>query len=73
MWNKGFFIGGINGSGGGSSGCEGLISIDGNNVGINIPLDLYINDTGEVFAGSGDNNAMLIYVSENEIYARKVE
>ena len=72
MWSKGFFIGSF-GSGGGICPPGGSnINIDGGNVTVNMTLDLYVNEGGEVFAGSEENNSILIYVSDNEIYTRKV-
>lgn len=69
--SKGFFIGGF-GSGGQPSTPQGLVTVNDGKVTISLPLDLYIDDSGNVFAGSETKNATLIYVNNNEIYARKV-
>ena len=69
--SKGFFIGGF-GSGGQTSAPQGLVTVNNGQVTISLPLDLYVDDSSNVFAGSETKNATLIYVDNNEIYARKV-
>jgi len=66
---NGFFIGGF-GNGGQSS--TGLVTVNNGQVTITLPLDLYVDNNNNVFAGSEIKNASLIYVDNNEIYARKV-
>ena len=70
--SKGFFIGGFGNSGGQPSVPQGLVTVSDGQVTINLPLDLYIDNDNNVFAGSGTKNASLIFVNNNEIYARKV-
>lgn len=50
----------------------GNIKIDGSQVIVDLPLDLYVDESNNVYAGRKDNNAILIYVNDNEIYTRKV-
>lgn len=64
--NNSFFIG-YGGTGSGSN-----INIDNGEVVVSLPLDLYVDESNNVYAGREDNNAMLIYVNDNEIYTRKV-
>lgn len=63
-----FFIG----FGQGSARHGGNIKIDGSQVIVDLPLDLYVDESNNVYAGRKDNNAILIYVNDNEIYTRKV-
>lgn len=69
--SKGFFIGGF-GNGGQPSTPQGLVTVNNGQVTISLPLDLYVDNNNNVFAGSEIKNASLIYVNNNEIYARKV-
>lgn len=72
---KGFFIGeGCISGGSDSGGNGGNIKVDNGDVIVNTPLNLYIDDSNNVYAGRNtkDNNATLIYVHEDAIYARKV-
>lgn len=62
-----FFIGFRQESGQGSN-----IKIDGGQVIVDLPLDLYVDENNNVYAGRNNNNAILIYVNNNEIYTRKV-
>lgn len=70
--NNSFFIGLRQGSGQGGTGSGSNINIDNGEVTVSLPLDLYVDDNNNVYAGRKDNNAMLIYVNDNEIYTRKV-
>lgn len=67
--SNGFFIGGFGNCG--QSPIE-LVTVDNGRVIINLPLDLYVDNDNNVFAGSEIKNASLIYENNNEIYARKV-
>ncbi len=53
-------------------GQESNIKIDGGQVIVDLPLDLYVDESNNVYAGRNNNNAILIYVNNNEIYTRKV-
>lgn len=65
----GFFIN----QGGMTSNCDNnLIDIIGDKVLVNLPLDLYVDENENVYAGKEENNAMLVYTSNNQFYARKV-
>ena len=65
----GFFIN----KGDTSSSCDNsLINIVGGKVLVNLPLDLYVDENENVYAGKEENNAMLVYTSNNQFYARKV-
>ncbi len=55
-----------------TSGSGSLVNIDGDDVTVNIPLDLYIDENNNVFVGSENNNAMLIHTLDNNVYVRKV-
>ena len=70
--SKGFFIGGFGSGGGQPSAPQGLVTVNNGQVAVSLPLDLYIDSSNNVFAGSATKNASLIYVNNNEIYARKV-
>lgn len=61
----GFFInqGGID---------NNLINIIGDKILVDLPLDLYVDENENVYAGKEENNAMLVYTSNNQFYARKV-
>ena len=67
-----FFIGFGQEPGQGSASHGGNIKIDGSQVIVDLPLDLYVDESNNVYAGRDSNNAMLIYVNNNEIYTRKV-
>lgn len=54
------------------SGQDSNIKIDGGQVIVDLPLDLYVDESNNVYAGRNNNNAILIYVDNNEIYTRKV-
>lgn len=65
----GFFIN----QGGMASNCDNnLINIIGDKVLVDLPLDLYVDENENVYAGKEENNAMLVYTSNNQFYARKV-
>lgn len=49
-----------------------MVDIVGDNVIVDLPLDLYVDDNGNVYTGGYVNNAMLIYTVDNKFYARKV-
>lgn len=49
-----------------------VVDIVGDNVIVDLPLDLYVDDNGNVYTGGYTNNAMLIYTVDNKFYARKV-
>lgn len=70
--NNSFFIGFGQGSGQGGTGSGSNIKIDNGEVAVSLPLDLYVDENNNVYAGRNDNNAMLIYINDNEIYTRKV-
>lgn len=75
MSSRGFFIGNF-GSNDTQSSCDkGNIVIQDGSVMMTKPLEFYVDDVSDVYAGgnSDSNNAMLIYWTENEIYVRKVE
>jgi|LSQX01.2.fsa_nt_gb hypothetical protein len=48
------------------------IDIIGDKVLVDLPLDLYVDENENVYAGKEENNAMLVYTSNNQFYARKV-
>lgn len=66
-----FFIGGGFG-GSGSNGGQNRVEIIDGEVVVNLPLDLYVDDNENVYAGRDDNNAKLIFINRDEIYARRI-
>ena len=64
----GFFINQI-----GTPNCDNsLINIKDDKIIVDLPLDLYVDDNDNVYVGREENNAMLIYTSDNQFYAGKV-
>lgn len=63
-----FFIGGF----GDVHSNQGNVRISGDEVIVDFPLDLYIDENNNVYAGRTDNNAIIVYLNENEIYTRRM-
>lgn len=70
--NKNSFFIGFGQESGQESGQGSNIKIDGGQIIVDLPLDLYVDESNNVYAGRNNNNAILIYVNNNEIYTRKV-
>ena len=49
-----------------------LIDIVGDKILVDLPLGLYVDENENIYAGKEENNAMLVYTSNNQFYARKV-